>query len=243
VLRQAGGDTHSALNVFEIYFRGSLARYLPGKVGIPAVRMAAAAELKLSPAFMAGTVVLETLASIATSGAIAALISIGPWAPPAFRGVTDKPWALPLIGVTFLGVVLLAVIDLRHYPDFLRRILRSEERAGALLPVSWLVGCTVAWTCVALACALCARALGEGNDVALLAAVGGVVGPIVGFLAVVAPGGLGVREGFLVLLLSPQIGTTRAIAFGLVSRAVTLAAEFLLWVAARVTLTIRGRSR
>jgi uncharacterized membrane protein YbhN (UPF0104 family) len=65
----------------------------------------------------------------------------------------------------------------------------------------------------------------------------------VGFLAVVAPGGLGVREGFLVLLLSPQIGTTRAIAIGLVSRAVTLAAEFLLWVAARVTLTIRGRSR
>lgn len=240
VLKQGGGDTQATLSVFEIYFRGSLARYLPGKVGIPAVRMAAAAELKLSAAFMAGTVVLETLASVATSGAIAAVISIGPWAPPAFRGVTDKPWALPLIGVTFLGVVLLAVIDLRHYPDFFRRILRSQERAGALLPVSWLVGCTVAWSCVAVACAFCARALGESNDIALLAAVGGVVGPIVGFLAVIAPGGLGVREGFLVLLLAPQIGTTRAIAFGLVSRAVTLAAEFLLWAMARAALLVRA---
>ena len=240
VLTQAGGDTSSLRRVFENYFRGLLARYLPGKVGIPAVRMAAAEEFRLSAPFMAGTVVLETLASVATSGAIAALISMGPWAPPAFRSLTDKPWALPLIVATFVGVVLLAVIDLRHYPRFLRRFLRSEERTGALLPVSWLVGCTVAWLCVGLASALCARALGEGNDIAMLAAAGGVIGPIVGFLAVVAPGGLGVREAFLVMILGPQIGTTRALAFGLVSRAITLAAEFFLWVTARIALMLRA---
>lgn len=240
VLKQAGGDTHPLLGIFELYFRGLLARYLPGKVGIPAVRMAAAPELKLSAAFMAGTVILETLASVATSGAIAALISMGPWAPAAFRGVTDKPWALPLIIATFLGVVLLAVIDLRHYPDVLRRILRSQERVGALLPVSWLVGAATSWVCVGFSSAFCARALGEGSEIAMLAAAGGVIGPIVGFLAVVAPGGLGVREAFLVLILAPQIGTTRAIAFGLVSRAVTLVVEFALWALARVSLLVRG---
>jgi hypothetical protein len=239
VLRRGGTKPLSWLRVFELYYRGLLARYLPGKVGIPAVRMAAAAEFGVSPVFMAGTVVMESLASVATSGAVAASISMGPWAPLAFRGVTDKPWALPLIATVCLGVMLLAVIDLRHYPEILRRFLRAQDRAGALLPVAWIVGCVVAWLCVGLACALCARALGEAEDVALLAAAGGVLGPIVGFLAVVAPGGLGVREAFLIMVLSPVIGGTRALAFGLVSRAMTLLVELMLWVIARTTLALR----
>jgi uncharacterized membrane protein YbhN (UPF0104 family) len=191
---------------------------------------------------MAGTVVLETLASLATAGAVAALLSVGPWASPSLRKATQaSPYTLPLIAVTVAGVLALAIVELKYYPRFVLRVLRMEPSERPLLPWSWLVGCTISWLCVGAACALCALGLSEGRDTALLVAAVGVLGPIVGFLVMVAPGGLGAREAFLVLVLEPQIGTTRALALGLVSRAVTLATEFVLWVVARVALAMRQK--
>jgi hypothetical protein len=241
VLRQGSGVAQPVIAVLELFYRGTLARYLPGKVGIPAVRMAAAPEFQVSVGFMAGTVVLETLASLATCGAVAALISSGPWASPTLREITHRPAALALIAGVFLGVLGLAVIDLRHYPRFLRRLLRSEDREGPLLPGVWLLGCSFAWLCVGISNGLCAHALSENLDTALLAAAAGVLAPIVGFLAMVAPGGLGVREAFLVAVLTPQIGGTRALAFSLLSRAVALGAELGLWLVARAALALRAK--
>jgi hypothetical protein len=241
IVRRASARAIPALPLLELYFRGLLARYAPGKVGIPAVRMAASAEFQVSPGFMAGSVVLESLSSMATGGAVAALISIGPWASPRLRGVTAQPWTMALIAAILLGVLALALVKLRHYPSFALKLLRIEGSEEPLLPWAWLVGCTVSWLSVGTCCALCAVALSESLDTALLVAAVGVLGPLVGFIALVAPGGLGVREAFLVAVLAPQIGTTRALALGLVSRAVMLTTEFLIWLVAKLTLMARAK--
>ncbi len=239
VLRRESGRRQRFSLVCEVYFRGLLARYLPGKVGIPAVRMAAAADFGVSMPFMAASAFMETLASLATAGAVAALISLGPWAAPALRRVVSGPWTLALVLAICGGVVLLAVVDLRRYPRALVRLARMGEREGPLLHGYWILGCSANWLATALGSALCAMALSEPMDIALLAAAAGVLGPIVGFLALVAPGGLGVREAFVVALLAPQIGATRALAFSLVSRAVTLGTEIAVWVVARSLLMVR----
>jgi len=243
ILRQESGRSAPFLRVCELYFRGILARYLPGKVGIPAVRMSAAVDFGVSVPFMAGTVVMETLASIATAGAVAAVISVGPWAAPALRAVVAGPWTMPLMFAVCGSVVLLAVLDVRRYPGIARALLarlKVAERPGPLLHPYWIAGCSACWLATALSSGLCAFALSEPLDIALLAGAAGVLGPIVGFLALVAPGGLGVREAFVVALLSPQIGATRALAFSLVSRAVALASELLAWLLARALLSLRG---
>ncbi|MFT3923186.1 MAG: hypothetical protein QM778_11695 [Myxococcales bacterium] len=241
ILRQESGRSQRFLSVCELYFRGILARYLPGKVGIPAVRMSAAVEFGVGVPFMAGSVIMETLASIATAGAVAAFITVGPWAAPALRAVLSGPWTLPLLIAICGAVAALAIIDVRRYPGFVVRILRMADRTGPLLHLYWIAGCTAYWLATAVSSGLCAYALSEPVDIALLAGAAGVLGPIVAFFALVAPGGLGVREAFVVVLLSPQIGATRALAFSLVSRAVTLATELAVWLLARGLLALRSR--
>jgi hypothetical protein len=236
VLGQAGGQVRPLVRVLELYFRGQLARYLPGKVGIPAVRMAAARDLGLSPGFMAGSVVLEALSGLATATAIGFAIALGPWAAPRFRLPLPEAVAVPLVAGLFFGVAALAIVDLRYYPGFVLRALRLERRSGPLLSRSWLVGAGLSWGLVAAASALCARALSEPWDVAVMAAATGVIAPMVGFLSVFAPGGLGARELFVVLVMQPLIGETRALAFSLVSRALALGMELALWAVSRALL-------
>jgi hypothetical protein len=242
VLRLAGGHVQPLVRILELYYRGQIARYLPGKVGIPAVRMAAAHQLGLSGAFMASTVVFESLAGLATATAIGLAIALGPWAAPSFQLPLGRAYTHGLVVALFLGVTALAIVDLRHYPRFVVRMLRLEQRQGPLLSRTWLFGAAACWGFVALASALCARALSEPWQVALLAASAGVIAPMVGFLSMFAPAGLGARELFMIAVLTPLIGETKALAFSLVSRAVAMGTELLLWALARLWLTLRRRT-
>lgn len=222
----------------ELYMRGMLARYLPGKVGIPAVRMAAAADLGVSTSYMAASVVLEALASMATAGVITALLALGPWAAPRLNALATQPWAPWAIFAMALAVVLLAVIDVRRYPAAFLRLLRLEQQNGALLPVAWIFGCAFFWCMVAISSACVVQALGGAPSAALLGAATGVIAPILGFLVAVAPGGLGVREAVAVALMTPELGPTGALAFGLATRLVLLVTELGLWLATRLWLAL-----
>jgi hypothetical protein len=220
----------------ELYMRGMLARYLPGKVGIPAVRMAAAADLGVSTSYMAASAVLEALASMATAGVIAALLALGPWTAPRLNALATQPWAPWAICALALAVVLLAVIDVRRYPAAFLRLLRLEQQRGPLLPAAWIGACAFYWCMVAISSACVVQALGGASSAALLGAATGVIAPILGFLVAIAPGGLGVREAVAVALMTPELGPTGALAFGLASRLVLLITELALWLATRLWL-------
>ena len=62
-----------------------------------------------------------------------------------------------------------------------------------------------------------------------------------GFLAVFAPGGLGVREGLLMEILRHQAGPHEAVAAAVLLRAVNLAGELL--VAGALYLVVRPRAK
>jgi hypothetical protein len=226
------------VRVFELYCRGLVARYLPGKVGLPAVRMAAARELGVSPAFMAASTVLEALASLATAGVLVALLALGPWGVPGLASLNTYPWAPWAAGAIVLGVIVLAIVDVRRYPAGLMRLIRLDQPSGALLPVAWIVGEAWLWVMNALSCACVVFALGGSLAGAWLGAATAIIAPALGFFVVVAPGGLGAREFIAMGLMTPAIGPTRAIAFGLVTRAALLASELGLWLASHLWLAL-----
>lgn len=60
-----------------------------------------------------------------------------------------------------------------------------------------------------------------------------IVAPIVGFLALAAPAGAGVREAVLSVGLVPAVGAAPALSALLLSRGATLLADVLVWLALR----------
>jgi hypothetical protein len=239
----AQSESHAPFSrCFELYCRGLIARYLPAKVGIPAVRMAAAAEFGVTPAFMAASAVLEALASLATAGVLVAVLALGPCAIPGITALSAEPWAPWAIATIVLGVVLLALIDVRRYPARLMGLLRLEQRQGALLPMAWIVGEAWLWIMNALSCALVVRSLGGSVGAMWLGGAAGIIAPALGFFVLPAPGGLGARETVAVILMTPQIGSTKALAFSLVTRVALLTTELLLWLAARLWLAMEHRA-
>jgi hypothetical protein len=73
-------------------------------------------------------------------------------------------------------------------------------------------------------------AVGSPLDVAVRYAVIFLLAPIIGFLALVAPGGLGVRETVISYALAPQIGASAALAAAVLARAAALASELAGWL-------------
>src|SRR6187431_2515221 len=53
-----------------LFFAAQVARYTPGKVGLPAVRLAGAKALGVSPQAMGSTLVLEVLTWLTTGGSL-----------------------------------------------------------------------------------------------------------------------------------------------------------------------------
>jgi uncharacterized membrane protein YbhN (UPF0104 family) len=60
-----------------------------------------------------------------------------------------------------------------------------------------------------------------------------ILAPIAGFLAMVAPGGLGVREAILSFALSPSMGPSKALAVALLARGAYILSEIVAWLVAR----------
>jgi uncharacterized membrane protein YbhN (UPF0104 family) len=225
----------------ELFFRGLLARYLPGKVGIPAVRMAAAEAVTVSGAFMAASVVLESLAWLASGFILAMVLTLGPWAPEHLSQLMERPLAKVAVGSSLAGALLLSTLDCRYYPRVLLKFLRLQDRTGPLLPPVLMLSTGSFWLATACASAALALSLGASSDAALLSAAAGVAAPLLGFLVPV-PAGLGVREAALVLALGSTLTQSGALAFGLVSRAAAMGTEVLLWLMSRWALRQSARS-
>ena len=70
-----------------------------------------------------------------------------------------------------------------------------------------------------------------GADLSLSIASSGlyVLAPVVGFLAVAAPAGIGVREAVISMGLASHLGPAPALAAAILSRGISLLADILAW--------------
>jgi hypothetical protein len=231
-----GLDFWSAARIWTV---SSLGKYLPGKVWAVAgmAVMAQRAGVGAGPA-TASAVILQVLA-IGTGAAVAALTG---WSSlrSAYPGAEGGLAALLVLSLAAAGVLL--------WPESVRRVVRMaapDAAVGSLTPpvgavAFGLAANTMAWLGYGVALWLLARGLLPGTGLGLLRAIAVFTASyLAGFLALFAPGGIGVREGVFILMLQGPIGIGAATALAIASRLLLTVTE--LGAAVPFLLVPRGR--
>lgn len=219
IVRGLGGPRLSVAVSVRIFMVANLGRYVPGKVwqiaglvalsrgrGVPGATATAAAVLGqgigLASATLLGFGSLWTLA-----------------AGQAWR------WAVPavLVAAIVLGLappVFHAIVGL-----WFRLAKTAEpEDLGPLDAVGWLVLGLGTWVVYGIAFWILVQSL--GLDVSLLPTASAFAAAyVLGYVMVFAPAGIGVREGFLVALMAPQLGAGAAGALAVIARLWTTVIE------------------
>jgi|GEM_PF-711230 len=236
-----------------VYLDSQLARYVPGKVGLLAARIAAAPRLGVKPRLMVSSLFVELL-SWGGVGVLAGFSSVaatslalptrgGAWAPIVAEARTI---ALPLALVALVGLLGLCLIPRARFPSWLRSVLTATDGeaplSAPLVPAILPFWHVLHWLCWGLAGAVLSLGLGATPSVAAFS--GGVLclAVVLGALAVVAPAGAGVREVVISVGTAPVLGPSAALVLGLAARAISLAADFACWTAVRLFQLQRERA-
>lgn len=231
LLERMAGRAIDPRPVMTVFMLAQLARYAPGKIGVPMVRIASSAKLGVPPQLVAASVGID-VGTWMGIGAIMACISL------LFTHELNAGWLriapswlwLALV-LLLLGLAAALLVDRRRFPRFVLRLLRADGSGPFVSPqMVWMQSFSwLGWWVVGL---LMPLAVGGGLSSAVSHASIFVIAPIVGFLALVAPGGLGVRETAISYALAPSLGASAALAAALLARGVAIGSELLGWLLA-----------
>lgn len=231
-VRLVGGDLSTAKAV-PLYFQGEIGKYLPGAVWAVVGRgeLAKRAGLPRSTAYAS---VAISLVGLYLAAGVAAVVLL-PFAAGA-RGT------LAVVGV----IVFLVVGVLGLHPAVIGRVLAIAERVArrrfdVVVPtwrdgIALVAGYLPAWILVGVTHWCAVRALGLSAPVTHVA-FSSAVAWTAGFLAIPAPGGIGVRES--VFVLTSALASHDAAAAALLARLAFVVADGLgaaigaLWVTRR----------
>ena len=228
------------LDALSLYMASQLARYTPGKVGLPLVRVEGAPRIGLTRGLVGVSVLIESLSWTAT-GAVLGFLLIALTASPGAGGGLLERFSWPLVATSVAGGVVLMVLDRSRYPAPVRRILAAEGN-GPLVPVRLPLIQLGYWALVAVHGNLLSTALGASESAALSAMGFYVLASVAGFVVLAAPAGLGVREAVLVAGLSPSIGSAAALGAAAFSRVLWLVTELVTWILTRTVARKYGRA-
>jgi hypothetical protein len=231
MVEELGGARLAPATAAGVYFLANLGRYVPGKVWQLVGLAALARRHGVAPTVAAGAAVLgqiTALAGAAVMGGLAFLTN-----PDPTRTALAAAW---LVGV----VVLLAV------PPIFRRLVAAAARAARTevpetlegdpwFGARWVALYALNWAIYGLAFWALAAGFGLPGGV-LESASGFAAAYLLGYLAIFAPAGIGIREGFLVVFLDPIMGA-RSLGIAVIARLWTTLMEIAL------ALALAGRAR
>jgi len=217
-----GGPRLPVFESIRLFMIANLGRYLPGKVwqiagltvlsrrrGIPAATATAAAVLGQGFALVGATLV--------GTGALLA-------GPPEVRrwGLVGAAGLVVAVAVGLVPAVFDRLIALWF------RLARQDQppHLGAGHALGWLVAFTANWVLYAFSFQVLAASFGHAGDpIAVASAFAAAY--VLGYLMIFAPAGMGVREGALVVLLTPRMGASSATVLAVMSRLWTTGVELL----------------
>jgi len=208
-----------------IWTVSSLGKYLPGKVWAVAGMAILSQRAGVAPWAATGSAVVMQGLAVGTGAAVAGLT--GREAIEAAHPGARVALGV-LVAAAALGVVLLL------WPPFMRRLLRllapDAEARGAPAAAGIAFGIAanlVAWLGYGFALWLLARGLlPDAGLHPLLAVAVFTASYLAGFLALFAPGGIGVREALFILMLQRPLGIGAATALAVASRVLLTITEF-----------------
>ncbi len=221
MVRELGGPRLGTLGSCRIFLLSNLGRYVPGKVWQIAGLAYLAGRSGVRPSVATAAALLgqgTALAGATLVGAVA---------------LVDAPAASGAAGRVALWLALCGVVLLSLPPVFWRVMTFAFRRSSAPLPTRlrsdatfgarWTLLYAVNWALYAGAFWTLVRGF-HLQGALLEVAPAFAAAYVLGYLAVFAPAGIGVREGFLVAFLQPVLGVP-ALGIAIIARLWTTAVE------------------
>ena len=200
IVNDLGGPQIPKADAIRLFMIANLGRYIPGKIWQIAGLTALAKDRGVPPGTAVGAAVLgQGIALVAAAG-----LGIGLYyviLPPGYFG---------LISIVLIGsVVVLATIPVsfKAGAKLWLRFMGSQtiETRSPTSGLRWLLLYFVNWIVYALAFWMMVASF--DSDISLIpVAAAFPAAYVLGYLMIFAPAGLGVREGFLIVFLSPHLG-------------------------------------
>ncbi len=250
-LMLATGATPRWPQVFRSYYCGHLGKYVPGKAAAIVIRTALLKDSGVAASAAAFTATVEAVTYMWTGTLLAVLLysSLAAYLPETIAA----PLGNPLLRLVLVGLIVClglgGLIALTRSYERLVKMLGGQPPAARLAPrsaparaiFSGVLVFLAAWWIQGLTLGLTMQAVSHDRiawsewpcwtATAAVAMVGG-------FIAIFTPGGLGVREGLLMELLTGQVGAHQAVLVAVLMRGVSLAGEIL--IAATLYYAVSG---
>jgi glycosyltransferase 2 family protein len=226
------------------YYVGHVGKYVPGKAMVLVIRGSLVKDAGVNPLLAGLTAAYETLVFMATGTMLALAIapfsmreSVNQQMPEFMRWIGDHPSAVSLLvaGLTFastpISAWLFTKLGLKTLPKTEFETSMSPSISAALISLGVVVS-SLSWTfhTISLGCVI--QSISDAPfDLTefprwMLCCTASTVG---GFVILIAPGGLGVREGILIELLKnqPEITAAGAVVVAGLLRAVWFISEMV----------------
>jgi hypothetical protein len=197
----AWGQRLDFANAARIWFVSNLGKYVPGKVWQVGAMGVMAQQRNVAPAAAAGSAIVSTVVNIATGMAVALIAG--------WRAMEALSRGHAALGIALIAAILGSVILLPTLMPFaltwLRRFTGRDLAVGAFphrAVYIAIVGNVIAWILYGLAFQLFVLGVlgsAQGSPTRYIAAYASSY--VIGYLAFVVPGGIGVREGALTATL------------------------------------------
>jgi hypothetical protein len=233
------GERLEPLAAARIWTVSSLGKYLPGKVWAIAGMALMAQRAGVAAWAATGSAVILQALAIAAGGAVVAVTG---------TAALEAQWPGFRAGLVLLLAASVAGLALMTWPPFVRRLLRlvrieptsATPGTGAVLIAAGAN--VVAWVGYGAAFWLLAAGLLPHSGLRLDGAIGAFTASyLAGLLFLPAPGGVGIRESVMVLMLQAPLGQGGALALAIASRLLLTLTE--LGAAAPFLLIFRERTR
>jgi uncharacterized membrane protein YbhN (UPF0104 family) len=225
------------------HYVGQVGKYLPGKALVLVLRGSMLGEAGANPVFAGVTAAYETLIFMWAGTALA--LALAPltmpetfWhqMPAIVQGLRQPVWLLPLIVLS--GTAATTPFSARLFTLLGRKALPRGESSPPLpsftagLMAQGAFTTSLGWLCHALSLGCTLQAVSDRPFDVMQFPVwlaGVCVSTVGGFVVLVAPGGLGVREWLLVEMLKdqPAVGPTHAVVAAGLLRAVWFTSEMV----------------
>ena len=229
---------------FTLFHRANITRYLPGRIWGIVRLLSLSKQFGLSKTTVGSSLTLHVGIETALGGLIGVSLIVSPKMRDTAFGMIDKIsghtilLSLACLSI-FIGTLFLIPKVSTHAREFLKTLTPLGQHSRLWINV--IAGHVLLWICQGLAFFLFVKSLAlvAWTDAGILAACFALAW-IIGFLSFLTPGGLGIREGLLGLLLANYMPTPQATLVALLCRVWMLSAEIVL---AGVAFTLDKKRR
>lgn len=244
VLRDLGQQTTLA-RAMRAYIIGHLGKYVPGKLWVVFLRVGLVAGPEVQPSMAAAAVFIETLTMMAVGSFLAAVYLVFAW--QGHGELLTAAVCIAAVAVFFtLPPVFKPILRIVARKSSRQDVLHAVERLGFRTLWQGWIGMFLLWICFGISLWMTLRALGLDavpfwEPLPRMVATAAMA-TVSGFVIILLPGGLGVREFVLVALLAPYLTDSLAAAepAGRAELTAVLAAGLLrvIWLLAEVAAAL-----